>query len=117
MLRYPLLRELVCRSMQIHFDNTYARLPERFFAKQGPARVAEPKLIRLNLGLAAQLSMDIAWLQSADGLAMLAGNATGPPEPRSPSCSLSAVASAGMKKSIGCRMPPDVLTSMTASPY
>jgi uncharacterized protein YdiU (UPF0061 family) len=61
--------------MNILFDNTYARLPERFFAKQPPARVPEPKLVRLNLALAAKLSMDAAWLQSPDGVAMLAGNA------------------------------------------
>ena len=61
--------------MNILFNNTYARLPERFFTKQEPARVPEPKLIRLNLGLAAQLSIDTDWLQSADGVAMLAGNA------------------------------------------
>jgi uncharacterized protein YdiU (UPF0061 family) len=61
--------------MNILFDNTYARLPERFFTKQGPALVPEPKLIRLNLGLAAQLAIDTDWLQSADGVAMLAGNA------------------------------------------
>jgi hypothetical protein len=40
-------------SMNIRFDNSYARLPERFFAKKKPACVPEPKLIRLNLGLAA----------------------------------------------------------------
>src|SRR6202030_2388123 len=62
-------------SMNIRFDNTYAQLPERFFAKQEPARVPEPKLIRLNLGLAAKLSIDSGWLKSADGVAMLAGNA------------------------------------------
>ena len=61
--------------MNIRFDNTYARLPERFFAKQEPARVSAPKLIRLNVELAAKLSMDIEWLKSADGVAMLAGNA------------------------------------------
>src|ERR1700730_11103334 len=61
--------------MNILFDNTYAQLPERFFAKQEPARVPEPKLIRLNLGLAAKLSIDSDWLKSADGVAMLAGNA------------------------------------------
>jgi len=61
--------------MNFLFNNTYARLPERFFTKQGPARLPEPKLIRLNLGLAAQLSIDTDWLQSADGIAMLAGNA------------------------------------------
>lgn len=61
--------------MNIHFDNTYARLPDRFFARQSPARVPEPTLIRLNVALAATLSMDIDWLRSADGVAMLAGNA------------------------------------------
>ena len=61
--------------MNILFDNTYAQLPERFFAKQEPARVPEPKLIRLNLGLAAKLSLDADWLKSPDGVAMLAGNA------------------------------------------
>jgi uncharacterized protein YdiU (UPF0061 family) len=60
--------------MNIPFDNTYVKLPERFFAKQAPARVPEPKLIRLNVGLAAKLSMDVDWLKSSDGVAMLAGN-------------------------------------------
>ncbi len=61
--------------MNILFDNTYAKLPERFFAKQEPACVPEPKLIRLNVGLAAKLFTDTDWLKSADGVAMLAGNA------------------------------------------
>lgn len=61
--------------MNIPFDNTYARLPERFFAKQVPAQVPEPKLIRLNLELASRLSMDLDWLNSPEGLAMLSGNA------------------------------------------
>ena len=61
--------------MIIPFDNTYAQLPERFFAKQAPARVPGPKLIRLNRDLAAELSLDAGWLESPDGVAMLAGNA------------------------------------------
>ncbi len=61
--------------MTILFDNTYAQLPEEFFAKQEPARVPEPKLIRLNFGLGAKLAIDTDWLKSADGVAMLAGNA------------------------------------------
>ena len=61
--------------MNIAFDNTYAQLPERFFAKQEPARVPEPTLIRLNRELAARLSIDIDWLELADGVAMLSGNA------------------------------------------
>ena len=61
--------------MNIPFDNTYAQLPERFFAKQELARVPEPRLIRLNRALAAKLSIDTDWLESANGVAMLAGNA------------------------------------------
>ncbi len=61
--------------MHISFDNTYAQLPRRFFAKQEPIRVPEPKLIRLNRELAARLLIDTDWLESAAGVAMLAGNA------------------------------------------
>ena len=61
--------------MNIPFDNTYAKLPERFFAKQEPVRVPEAKLIRCNRELAAKLAIDADWLESADGVAMLAGNA------------------------------------------
>ena len=61
--------------MNIPFDNTYAKLPERFFAKQAPARVPEAKLIRFNRELAAKLSIDADWLESADGIAVLVGNA------------------------------------------
>ena len=38
----PLDKNLV-QSMNIRFDNTYARLPERFFARQESARV--PSLV------------------------------------------------------------------------
>ena len=61
--------------MSILFDNTYSQLPERFFARQQPARVPSPTLIRLNDGLAAKLSIDADWLRSAEGVAMLSGNA------------------------------------------
>ncbi len=61
--------------MYIRFDNTYAQLPERFYARHEPARVPEPTLIRLNRELAAQLAIDADWLHSADGVATLAGNA------------------------------------------
>lgn len=61
--------------MHIAFDNTYAQLPERFFAKQAPAVVPEPRLIRLNDNLAATLSIDAEWLASPHGVAVLAGNA------------------------------------------
>jgi serine/tyrosine/threonine adenylyltransferase len=61
--------------MNILFDNSYVQLPERFFARQQPAAVPNPKLVRLNVGLAAQLSLNIDWLKSPAGVAMLAGNA------------------------------------------
>ncbi len=34
------------------FDNSYARLPDRFFARLRPAPVAAPRLVRLNKELA-----------------------------------------------------------------
>ena len=63
-MRERLQRALIfrCRmhgSMKIPFDNTYARLPERFFARQSPAAVPGASLIRLNDGLAAQLGLQL----------------------------------------------------------
>lgn len=56
------------------FDNSYARLPERFYTRLDPVPVADPALLSLNGGLAAQMGLDGDWLRSKDGLAMLAGN-------------------------------------------
>jgi serine/tyrosine/threonine adenylyltransferase len=41
------------------FENTYARLPARFFARVEPAPVASPRLIRWNGPLAAQLNLEL----------------------------------------------------------
>ena len=60
--------------MKIPFDNTYARLPERFFARQSPAAVPGASLIRLNDGLAKQLGLDAKWLRTPEGVGMLSGN-------------------------------------------
>lgn len=62
-------------SVQIPFDNTYARLPDRFFARLTPEPVAAPALIRVNHALAAELGIDPAALESPEGIAILAGNA------------------------------------------
>ncbi|MBS9721714.1 YdiU family protein [Tianweitania sp. BSSL-BM11] len=59
---------------RLPFDNSYARLPERFFAPFQPSAVSAPLLIELNEPLAQELGLDIEWLKSPDGLAMLAGN-------------------------------------------
>ena len=56
------------------FDNTYARLPERFFARVAPTPVRAPRLVRVNAPLATQLGLDPAWLASEEGVAVLAGN-------------------------------------------
>jgi uncharacterized protein YdiU (UPF0061 family) len=57
------------------FDNSYARLPERFFARLPPTPVAAPSLVRLNWQLARTLGLDAAGLSSPEGVAILAGNA------------------------------------------
>ncbi|MDO5612200.1 MAG: YdiU family protein [Paracoccus sp. (in: a-proteobacteria)] len=59
----------------IRFDNSYARLPARFFASQPPVPVRDPALFALNRPLAERLGLDADWLAGADGVAMLAGNA------------------------------------------
>lgn len=59
---------------RIPFDNSYARLPESFFVRQDPAQVPDPRLICLNTSLAEKLRLDPEWLQSPDGIEMLAGN-------------------------------------------
>ena len=56
------------------FDNTYARLPGRFFARLDPTAVAAPRLLALNTGLADELGLDADQLTHPDGVAMLAGN-------------------------------------------
>lgn len=59
----------------IQFNNSYARMPEGFFARINPSPVADPHLVALNKTLIQRLGLDADWLQSPDGLAMLAGNA------------------------------------------
>jgi len=57
----------------VQFENTYAKLPERFYARIHPEVAPAPELIRVNEALAAQLGLDMDWLTSADGIAMLSG--------------------------------------------
>jgi hypothetical protein len=56
------------------FDNSYARLPERFFARLPPTPVSEPGLIRLNESLALHLGLSPERLITAEGIEVLAGN-------------------------------------------
>jgi len=56
------------------FDNSYARLPEHFYARLNPTPVATPGLIKINQALARQLGLDPAALASPEGIEILAGN-------------------------------------------
>ena len=64
--------------MPIVFDNTYARMPERFFARLPPTPVRGPRLVKLNHLLAAELGLDATALDSPAGAEMLAGNVLPP---------------------------------------
>src|SRR3954468_7486961 len=55
------------------FENTYARLPGRFYARVAPTPVLAPRLIRLNTQLALDLGLDPNWLAGPEGLEVLAG--------------------------------------------
>lgn len=61
-------------SNQIPFDNSYSRLPERFHAKQNPAEVPAPKLLRSNGMLAKELGIDSKWIETTEALDVFAGN-------------------------------------------
>jgi uncharacterized protein YdiU (UPF0061 family) len=60
--------------LSIPFDNSYARLPERFFVRQNPKPVERPKLIRLNAPLCETLGLNSISLSSSEGENMFAGN-------------------------------------------
>ena len=62
--------------MPVHFrfDNSYARLPERLYARLDPTPVAAPRLVRVNSGLAESLGLDPGELASPEGIEILSGN-------------------------------------------
>ena len=56
------------------FDNSYAGLPERFYARLNPTPVAAPRLIMVNERLAAELGVDIQSHDASTLAAIFAGN-------------------------------------------
>jgi uncharacterized protein YdiU (UPF0061 family) len=56
------------------FDNTYARLPARFFAPVSPTKVRAPRVVKVNRALAAELGLDAEALASPEGAQLLSGN-------------------------------------------
>ena len=61
--------------MMFEFDNSYARLPNNFYAKLNPTPVSSPSLIKINHSLAIDLGLDADFLGSNAGIEILAGNA------------------------------------------
>jgi serine/tyrosine/threonine adenylyltransferase len=47
------------QTLRLRFDNTYARLPERFYVRVNPTPVATPRFVKLNLELARSLGLDL----------------------------------------------------------
>ncbi len=60
-------------TLRFGFENSYQRLPERFYARLPPVPVKNPKLIVLNHNLARDLHLDPAMLSSR-GHAFFSGN-------------------------------------------
>jgi len=61
-------------SVHFDFENTYARLPENFYARLAPTPVAAPQLVKVNVELARSLGIDPNALMSSEGVEILAGN-------------------------------------------
>lgn len=68
--------------MAIPFDNTYSRLPERFYARVNPTKVREPEIVKVNDPLAVLLGIDPQLLGGPQGASVLSGNLV--PEGASP---------------------------------
>ncbi len=58
------------------FDNSYARLPERFYARLEATPVSTPRLLKINEALADELGLEPKALTSPDAIAALAGKGT-----------------------------------------
>src|SRR6202041_851025 len=58
------------RPLAVAFENSYAHLPERFYARLDPTPTAQPRLIKFNSALAAELGLDVSGA-STDTLAQL----------------------------------------------
>ena len=69
-----LTEEAAPATIRMKFDNSYARLAGRFYARVDPTPVARPQLIKLNIGLADFLGLDSNALNSTEGAAIFSGN-------------------------------------------
>jgi len=70
----PTRRALVYdRAMQLGFQNSYAALPARFFARTQPTTVADPRLVVFNRQLASDIGLDAALIER-DAATVFSGN-------------------------------------------
>ena len=60
------------------FDNSYARLPERFYARVSPTKVGAPRVVKVNGPLAELLGVSAEALAAGAGAALLVGNELAP---------------------------------------
>ena len=60
------------------FSNSYARLPEHFFARRSPTAVVKARLIKFNGSLASELGLDTRGLEPDELAAVFAGNVIPP---------------------------------------
>lgn len=56
------------------FDNTYAKLPDRFYQWVDPSTASSPVMIQFNRDLAGKLGLDVDGLDSPEGLEYFSGN-------------------------------------------
>ena len=56
------------------FDNTYAKLPDRFYQWVDPSTASAPVMIQFNRDLAGKLGLDVDGLDSPEGLEYFSGN-------------------------------------------
>ena len=61
-------------AVRFGFENSYARLPEHFYARLDPTPVTAPRLVKLNVELARELGLDPDALASTRGVEILSGN-------------------------------------------
>lgn len=62
------------QTVRFGFANTYAQLPDRFYARLDPTPVPAPRLVKVNVELARSLGLDPEALGSEQGAEILAGN-------------------------------------------
>ena len=68
------MRMTTSAAIRIPFDNTYARLPQSFFARVNPAVVRAPRLIKFNTELAKFLGIDPDALSAQDAAEIFSGS-------------------------------------------